>query len=470
MVNDESSDHPSTVYRLPSVVILGLARQGKALARFFAEQGWRVTVSDTRKPEALQDAMRELSDLNLHYVLGEHPLSLLDDCDLFCTSGGVPSDLPVVQEAARRGIPLSNDAQEFMRRCPAPIVGITGSAGKTTTTTLVGKMLAETGFTTWVGGNIGNPLINDLPAMQPTDRVVMELSSFQLELMQISPQIAGVLNITPNHLDRHKTMEAYIAAKANIVTHQRESDIAVLGYDEPNARALAELTKAEVRYFSGTSAVNGAFLQGDTLVLQRAEGRVAVCERRALRLRGMHNVLNALAAMALADATGASVAAMERVLSTFTGVEHRLEEVRRLNGVLWINDSIATAPERVMAALRAFDEPLILLAGGRDKDLPWEDFARTVTQRVRVLVLFGEAAALIGRHVEAALAEARAQHRPLVLQTVIPAGTLENAVQTAARYARSGDVVLLSPGGTSFDAYRDFAERGEHFRQLVMAL
>ncbi len=470
MVNDESSDHPSTVYRLPSVVILGLARQGKALARFFAEQGWRVTVSDTRKPEALQDAMRELSDLNLHYVLGEHPLSLLDDCDLFCTSGGVPSDLPVVQEAARRGIPLSNDAQEFMRRCPAPIVGITGSAGKTTTTTLVGKMLAETGFTTWVGGNIGNPLINDLPAMQPTDRVVMELSSFQLELMQISPQIAGVLNITPNHLDRHKTMEAYIAAKANIVTHQRESDIAVLGYDEPNARALAELTKAEVRYFSGTSAVNGAFLQGDTLVLQRAEGRVAVCERRALRLRGMHNVLNALAAMALADATGASVAAMERVLSTFTGVEHRLEEVRRLNGVLWINDSIATAPERVMAALRAFDEPLILLAGGRDKDLPWEDFARTVTQRVRVLVLFGEAAALIGRHVEAALAEARAQHRPMVLQTVIPAGTLENAVQTAARYARSGDVVLLSPGGTSFDAYRDFAERGEHFRQLVMAL
>ncbi len=466
---------PSTVYRLPAVVILGLARQGKALARFFAEQGWRVTVSDTRKPEALQEAMRELSDLDLRYVLGEHPLSLLDGCDLFCTSGGVPSDLPIVQEAARRGVALSNDAQEFMRRCPAPIVGITGSAGKTTTTTLVGKMLAETGFTTWVGGNIGNPLISDLAAMQPTDRVVMELSSFQLELMQISPQIAGVLNITPNHLDRHKTMDAYIAAKANLVTHQRESDIAVLNYDEPNARALAGLTQAEVRYFSGTAEINGqawptAFLQGDTLVLQRAEGRVAVCERRALRLRGMHNVLNALAAMALADATGASATAMERVLSTFTGVEHRLEEVRRLNGVLWINDSIATAPERVMAELRAFDEPLVLLAGGRDKDLPWEAFARAVTRRVRVLVLFGEAMALIGRHVEAALAEAKAQHQPVILETVIPAGTLENAVQAAARAARSGDVVLLSPGGTSFDAYRDFAERGEHFRQLVMTL
>ena len=445
------------------------------MARFFAEQGWRVTVSDARKPEALQDAMRELSDLDLHYVLGEHPLSLLDGCDLFCTSGGVPSDLPVVQEAARRGIPLSNDAQEFMRRCPAPIVGITGSAGKTTTTTLVGKMLAETGFTTWVGGNIGNPLINDLAAMQPTDRVMMELSSFQLELMQVSPQIAGVLNITPNHLDRHKTMDAYSAAKANIVTHQRACDIAVLGYDEPNARALGGLTQAEVRYFSGTSEVNdrvrfGAFLQGNTLMLQRAEGQVAVCERRALRLRGMHNVLNALAAMVLADATGASVAAMAHVLSTFTGVEHRLEEVRRINGVLWINDSIATAPERVMAELQSFDEPLILLAGGRDKDLPWETFARSVTQRVRVLVLFGEAAALIGGHVEAALAEAKAQHQAVVLETVIATEMLEHAVQAAAQHAQPGDVVLLSPGGTSFDAYRDFAERGEHFRELVMAL
>jgi len=450
--------------------MLGLARQGKALARFFAEQGWRVTVSDAREPEALQDAMRELSDLDLHYVLGEHPLSLLDGCDLLCTSGGVPSDLPVVQEAARRGIPLSNDAQEFMRRCPAPIVGITGSAGKTTTTTLVGKMLAETGFTTWVGGNIGNPLINDLPAMQPTDRVVMELSSFQLELMQISPQIAGVLNITPNHLDRHKTMDAYRAAKANIVTHQRVGDIAVLGYDEPNARALAGLTQAEVRYFSGTSEINGAFLQGNILVLQQAAGRVAVCERRAIQLRGMHNVLNALAAIALAAATGASVAAMAHVLSTFTGVEHRLEEVRRINGVLWINDSIATAPERVLAELQAFDEPLILLAGGRDKDLPWETFAQAVIRRVRALILFGEAAVLIGGHVETALAEATAKHEAVSLEAVIAAGTLEDAVQVAARRARPGDVVLLSPGGTSFDAYRDFAERGEHFRQLVMAL
>jgi len=309
----------------------------------------------------------------------------------------------------------------------------------------------------------------------------MELSSFQLELMQVSPQIAGVLNITPNHLDRHKTMEAYIAAKANIVTHQRESDIAILGYDEPNARALAELTQAEVRYFSGTAQVGKAgpankqiqfraFLQGNTLVLQRAEGQSTVCERRDLRLRGLHNAINALAAIALADAAGADVVAMRRVLTTFTGVEHRLEEIRRVNGVLWVNDSIATAPERVLAALQSFDEPLILLAGGRDKDLPWEAFARTAIQRVRVLVLFGEATELIRGHVEAALAEARAKHQAVKLETVVAAGTLENAVQVAAHHAQPGDAILLSPGGTSFDAFPDFAARGEHFRELVLAL
>jgi len=451
------------------VVILGLARQRKALARFFATQGWRVTVSDMRKPEALQDTMRELSDLPIHYVLGEHPLSLLEECDLFCTSGGVPADLPIVQEAARRGIPLSNDAQEFMRRCPAPILGITGSAGKTTTTTLVGKMLTAAGFTTWVGGNIGNPLIGDLPSIRPTDRVVMELSSFQLELMDISPQIAGVLNITPNHLDRHKTMEAYIAAKANIVRHQQADDVAVLGYDEPNARGLAMLTPAQVRYFSGIVAPDeGTFLDGNTLVLRRGGVQNAVCERADLRLRGFHNVLNTLAAIALADAAGAPVEAMRQAILTFDGVEHRLEVVRRKDGVLWINDSIATAPERVLAALRSFDEPLVLLAGGRDKDLPWQEFAETVVRRVRVMILFGEAGDLIHRHVEAALARIPKEQRGL--EDLVAAGTLENAVHEAARRAHPGDVVLLSPGGTSFDAFRDFAERGERFRELVLAL
>jgi UDP-N-acetylmuramoylalanine--D-glutamate ligase len=450
------------------VVILGLARQGKALARFFAAQGADVTISDLRSPPELQSEMEELSDLDINYVLGEHPLDLLDGCDLLCLSGGVPADLPLIKEAQQRGIPLSNDAQEFLYRCQTPVLGITGSAGKTTTTSLVGKMAEEAGHTTWVGGNIGNPLIGDLERIASGDRVVMELSSFQLELMDISPHVAGVLNITPNHLDRHKTMEAYIAAKANIVAHQSSDDIAVLGYDEPNARALADQTPAQVRYFSGEAHVDeGACLIDDTLAVCRGGRCERVCERGELRLRGYHNVLNTLAAIALADTLDVPVAAMRRAIETFTGVEHRLEEVRCWHQALWVNDSIATAPERVLAALDAFDEPLILLAGGRDKDLPWETFARRVVERVRVLILFGEAMDLIADHVRRIW---DGVGRIGTLKEVVRANTLAQAVDAAAQRVQANDVVLLSPGGTSFDAFRDFAERGEHFRALVHAL
>lgn len=451
-----------------TVVVLGFARQGKALARFFAERGASVIVSDTRPAQELQAEQASLEDLPIRYVFGAHPESLLDKCDLLCLSGGVSAALPLVTGARRRGIPVSNDAQEFMKRSPALVVGITGSAGKTTTTALVGAILCEAGFQTWVGGNIGNPLIADLERMSPSDRVVMELSSFQLELMDCSPGIAAVLNITPNHLDRHKTMDAYIAAKTNIVAHQHRADVAVLGFDEPNARSLADKTAAQVRFFSGMREVEtGAFLREQTLVLRHGHEEWEVCSQRDVQLRGYHNVVNVLAAIALSDAAGASPEAMCRAIKGFKGVEHRLEVVRRWRNVLWINDSIATAPERVLAALAAFDEPLVLLAGGRDKDLPWEIFAIEVKRRVRVLILFGEATALIDRQVSRALAE---DNGPRKLEKIIHAGTMEQAVEEAARLARPGEVVLLSPGGTSFDAFRDFAERGERFRLLVHAL
>ncbi len=449
------------------IVILGLARQGMALARFFAQRGDHVTISDRQTAEQLRPAMEALRGLPIRYILGGHPMTLLDTCDLLCLSGGVPTDLPLVREAVRRGIPLSNDAREFLRRCPAPVVGITGSAGKTTTTALVGHILRTAGFTTWVGGNIGNPLLNDVERIRPGDRAVMELSSFQLELMDISPDVAGVLNITPNHLDRHKTMANYIAAKRNIVAHQRPENVAVLSHDEPNARSLANATVAHVRYFSGTSEVDeGSFLRDGILILRREGQDHPVCRREDVRLRGFHNVLNTLAAIALANAVGAPVEAMAEAIADFQGVPHRLEIVRRWQHVLWVNDSIATAPERVLAALASFDEPLVLLAGGRDKALPWETFATRVAERVRLLITFGEAADLIRRHVERAWAQAPSP----TLEAIVPAGTLERAVAEAAARAHPGDVVLLSPGGTSFDAFRDFAERGERFRTLVQAL
>jgi UDP-N-acetylmuramoylalanine--D-glutamate ligase len=458
------------------IVVLGLARQGTALARYLVQAGAEVTVSDLQGKKALADRLAELAGLPIRYVLGEHPLSLLKRADLVCLSGGVPLDAPIVVEARRRGISLSNDAQLFLERCPAPLIGITGSAGKTTTTALVGEMCRAGGRRTWVGGNIGNPLIADLDEIRPDDWAVMELSSFQLEVMTISPHVAAVLNVTPNHLDRHATMEEYLAAKRTIVAHQKPEDFALLGYDDANARSLALDTAAHLLWFSGGAEVEeGAFKTNGELILRlgaalslsKGGADCAICDASEVRLRGRHNLLNVLAACALAGVAGVPVEAMRQVATTFPGVEHRLEWVREWNGVQWYDDSIATAPERSLAALRSFDEPLVLLAGGRDKKLPWDEFAQETVQRVRHLITFGEAGPMIAQVVQSYIL-----HAPfsILLEGITQVETLEEAVAAAARLARPGDVVLLSPGGTSFDAFRDFAARGDRFKELVRGL
>ena len=447
-------------------VVLGLARQGLAVTRWLIEQGAHVTVSDT-KPEAdLQDPIASLRDLDVKFVLGGHPLSLLEDCDVLCLSGGVPIDLPIVLEAQQRGISLTNDAQLFMERCSAPIIGITGSAGKTTTTTLTGEIFKAAHHTTWVGGNIGNPLIGDLADIVPTDRVVLELSSFQLDVMTVSPHVAAVLNITPNHLDRHPSMEAYIEAKRHILDYQSFDDVAVLGYDNDITRALSGRANGYVRFFSREKIVGrGAFLKGDRiLVVQNREEEV--CRLSDLQLRGDHNVLNVLAACAMTSALGVDVEPMAQAIREFKGVAHRLQLIREVNDVKYYDNSISTAPERVMADLQVFSEPIVLLAGGRDKHLPWEDAAQLIVERVRELIVFGEMADLVRGAVETQLN--RSDER--LLEKIHQAATLDEAVAIAAQIARSGEVVLLSPGGTSFDAFKDFAERGDKFQELVHGL
>jgi UDP-N-acetylmuramoylalanine--D-glutamate ligase len=449
------------------VVILGLGRQGTALARWLVRQGAEVTVSDRQPAERLGRFLQVLEGLPVRYVLGDHPLSLLEGCDLLCLSGGVPLDIPIVQEAVRRGIPLANDAQLFLERCRGWTAGITGTSGKTTTTALVGAMCQAAGFRTWVGGNIGNPLIEFVEEIGPEDRVILELSSFQLEIMTVSPRVAAVLNIAPNHLDRHKTMEAYIAAKQRILDFQDVEDVAVLGYDDPNARSLAAAVRGRLRFFSREREVaRGAFLREGTLFLRLGSEAWPICRVEEVRLRGRHNLWNVLAAAAVAGSLGADIGAIREAVLTFSGVPHRLERVREVRGVLYVNDSIATTPERVRVALEAFEEPIVLLAGGRDKGLPWEETAEVIARRARVLIAFGE---LGDRIVEAARAP-RARVDGVVLEHLERVATLEEAVARAAGLARPGEVVLLSPGGTSFDAYRDFEERGMHFRQLVEAL
>jgi UDP-N-acetylmuramoylalanine--D-glutamate ligase len=455
------------------VVILGAARQGTALARYLVRHGAKVMLSDLRSTEELSDARAALADLaerdphSLEWYCGGHPLELLNRADLVCVSGGVPLEQPIIVEAQRRGIRLSNDSQIFLEIAPCKVIGITGSAGKTTTTSLVGRMAQvayrqmgiSAGGQVWVGGNIGSPLITEIEQMKPEDLAVVEMSSFQLEIMERSPQVAAVLNITPNHLDRHGTMQAYRKAKARILEYQTGENTAVLCPEDLGSWSLSEMVRGKLVTFGfGVSAEwVGTYLQRDDLVLWDGKVETPILPREAVRLRGEHNLLNTLAACAIAHAAGLPVESMRAGIDGFVGVPHRLEFVRSWGGAEWYNDSIATAPERSMAAIRSFEEPLVLLAGGRDKDLPWEEFASLVRQRVKHLIVFGEAAGKIERAVGESYPKIRCH-------------TLAEAVQTAAGVVELGDVVLLSPGGTSFDEFRDFEERGECFRRLVMQL
>ncbi len=451
------------------VLVIGLARQGKALARYLTAQGAHVTVTDQKPASSLASAIEELEGLPVEFVLGGHPPGLLEGADLLCLSGGVPADLPLAQQARQRGLAVTNDSQIFVDASPAPTIGITGSAGKTTTTALVGRMAERqaevTGVRAWIGGNIGRPMLEDLGLIKPHDYVVMELSSFQLEVMTASPNVAAILNLTPNHLDRHRTMAAYTEAKARILMAQGPDDAAVLGQDDPDAWRLRERVRGSLWSFGFEKplAGQGASWGGGLIVLHAGDQPEVVVSVGEVLLRGEHNLQNIAAACAIAAAAGIPVEAMREAIRGFRGVEHRLEWVRRVRGTDWYNDSIATAPERALAALRSFHEPVVLLAGGRDKDLPWRDWADLVTRRVDHLILFGESASKIA----AALAEFSGRDRPL---TTDVRGGLEEAVQTAAERAERGDVVLLSPGGTSFDEFVDFAARGERFRELVNAL
>lgn len=448
------------------VLILGAARQGLALARWLAHHGAHVTLNDSRREEDLAVAKKSLTDVNVTWAVGGHPLELLDKTEVLCLSGGVPLTLPIVEEAVKRGIPLSNDSQIFMEVVPCKTIGITGSAGKTTTTTLVGTMakLAK-GDRAFIGGNIGDPLINYVDDIKADDLAILELSSFQLEQMTISPNIAAILNITPNHLDRHGTMEAYTNAKAHILEFQSSSDTAILGRDDKGSWTLKNHVKGNLLTFSLQDleeGLNGTYLHDGLLSLRDGFAYIPLLMREKVQLRGDYNISNVLAAFAIGHAAGFKLDDMLEAVEEFRGVEHRLEFVRELNGARWYNNSIASAPERTIAVIHAFTEPIVLMLGGRDKNLPWGDLAKLIHERVDHVVLFGEAGEMIQNAITA--------YSGVGTVDVRRATTLKEAVTLAAEVASAGDVVLLSPGGTSFDEFKDFAERGESFRKWVSEL
>ena len=475
------------------VLILGAARQGLSLARWLARHGARVTLNDLRPLDDMRAAQVSLADVDVEWTLGGHPVELLDRVDLLCPSGGVPLTLPIVTEAIQRGIPLSNDTQIFLEAASCKTIDITGSAGKTTTTTLVGEMaklkfkdkgermkdeesvassaaenIHNSSFiihpSVFIGGNIGDPLINYVDDMTANDLAILEISSFQLDQMTVSTDIAAILNITPNHLDRHGTMEAYAAAKMRLLDFQKQNSISILGRDDTGSWSLRERVKGRLFTFSLNvleEGLDGAYLDDGLLSFRDGFAYVPLILREKIQLRGNHNVGNVLAAFAVGHAAGLPLDAMLEAAENFRGVPHRLELVRELHGARWYNDSMASAPERTIAAIRSFDEPIVLLLGGRDKNLPWGELADLVHRRVEHVILFGEAAGMI----EAAFGSPSGATR-----TQARCNGLREAVVRAAEVAESGHVVLLSPGGTSFDEFKDFAERGERFKLWVQEL
>ena len=450
------------------VLILGAARQGLATLRYLLKNGASLTVNDIQPAEEFKDLVDKLKDQGIRWVFGEHPLSLLNDVDLIIVSGGIPLTLPILIEAVRRGIPLTNDSQLFLQSVKAKTIGITGSAGKTTTTALVGEFAKRSLIgdqKAWVGGNIGNPLIEHLDEIRATDLVVMELSSFQLELMSLSPQVAAILNITPNHLDRHENMQAYIQAKTQILRFQSAEDSAILNCEDATTMELAPMVRGRLVTFGHLPCGDhaSAYLEDEKLVYAEAGKKIVLMHRGEIGLRGEHNLMNALAACAIAVAAGLPPEAIHTGIGAVQSIPHRLEWVREWRGINWYNDSIATAPERTMAALRAFDQPILLLLGGRDKNLPWDELAALIHEKVDKVVLFGEAADLI----EKAISGVRTGEYPRI---IIKCEKFNTAVMKTAEIAEKGDTILLSPGCTSFDEFRDFAARGERFIQLVKEL
>ncbi len=459
-------------YSNKKVIVIGAARQGQALARFFTKQSAEVVVTDYRSADQLKDELTVLNQLKVSLNLGGHDEKILDGASLVCVSGGVPLTIPFIKEALLRKIKLSNDSQIFLEECPCTVVGITGSAGKSTTTALTGLMAQKTfemksnRQNVWVGGNIGNPLIDKLDEMEEDDLAIMELSSFQLELMTKAPQIAAVLNVTPNHLDRHGTMQAYIDAKSRILWYQHIDDVAVLNRDDQGCWGLQPEVKGDLISFGfeqPETRSNGTYIKNDSVWLQMGPEKIKMFPLEWSELRGRHNISNLLAASAIAAAATLALPGIQSAVEEFAGVPHRLEIVRTVNEVTWVNDSIATTPERTIAAIESFSEPIVLLLGGRDKNLPWDKLASLIRAKVDRVILFGEAASIISDKI--------GPRKPgQSLKSVVTCKDFAEALKTAKIQAEPGNVVLLSPGCTSYDAFKDFEERGQFFRDWVNQL
>ena len=443
-----------------TVAVIGIGVSNTPLLRLLLENGIAVTACDKRDRADLGELADELEQLGAKLQLGEDYLEGLTQDVIFRTPGMRP-DVQQLLRAKERGSVITSEMEVFFDVCPCSIIAVTGSDGKTTTTTMIAELLRAAGRTVHVGGNIGNPLLAQAGEMNPDDNVVLELSSFQLMTMQKSPHIAVITNLSPNHLDMHKGMEEYVASKENLFLHQSADDIAIFNLDNDITREQGTRAVGEVRYFTRRSETeNGVFLRGDEIIRRKDGKETVVMTVQDIKLPGIHNVENYMAAVAAVEGL-VDDETIRRFAREFGGVEHRIELVRTLRGVRYYNDSIASSPSRTIAGLRSFKEKVILIAGGYDKNIPFDVLGPEVVEHVKLLILCGATAEKIRAAVESA--PEYQPGKPEIL-TVSP---FQKAVETARDRAEEGDVVTLSPACAAFDQFKNFMERGKTYKAIV---
>ena len=444
-----------------TVAVIGIGVSNQPLIRLLLERGIAVTACDKKNRETLGIVAEQLEANGCRLRLGEAYLDGLTEDVIFRTPGMRP-DLPQLAAAVSRGSVLTSEMEVFFEACPCPKIAVTGSDGKTTTTTIIAELLKRAGKTVHLGGNIGHPLLAETGKMKPEDVAVLELSSFQLMTMTHSPHIAVVTNLAPNHLDVHKDFQEYIDAKENIFTHQSAKDIAVFNADNPYTLEEASRAVGRARLFSRKKELeDGVFLRGDAVIARHNGEERQVMTTADIKLPGVHNIENYMAAIAAVDGLVPD-GIIRDFAREFGGVEHRIELIRTRNGVRWYNDSIASSPSRTIAGLNSFKEKVILIAGGKDKGISYDALGPVINDHVKLLILCGATAGVIRRVTEQA-----ANYDGL---EIVDVEDYHQAVALAGSRAQEGDVVILSPASTSFDRFANFMERGRVFKDIVNGL
>ncbi len=448
------------------VAFIGVGVSHNDLIKLFLSKGIKVVICDKKSEDEFDETLfEEFSAKGAEFSLGENYLDEIFNCDIVYRTPGFYYNNETLTRARQAGVIITSEMETFFDICPCKIYAMTGSDGKTTTTTLISEFLKAEGNRVHLGGNIGKALLPIVETIADTDMAVVELSSFQLISMRESPDVAGITNITPNHLNVHGTMEEYIEAKTNILRHQNAFSRTVLSYDNQTTKDLAPLVRGRLSYFSRYEKPEcGAFLREDGMLCYNEYGKVTEYVNKAdIRIPGMHNVENFLTAIAMTygDVKPETVA---KVAREFGGVEHRIEFVRELDGVKYYNDSIASSPTRVLAGLRSFDQKLILIQGGSDKGISFEPMADDICERCKLLILMGQTKEKIRDAVMASKLYSEGSPKIVIV------ADMKEAVETAHKLASEGDIVSLSPACASFDMYRMFEERGRHFKQLVNEL